>query len=753
MATSNPSIKGLKPLKTLLLTATFSTLTVLSAYAQDPPSRVADLNYFNGNVSMQPAGADDWSPAVVNRPLTTGDNLWADADSRAELHLNNAVLRLGPQTSVGFLNLDDHIAQIRFSQGEFLLRVRRLGEDESFEVDTPNAAITILREGEYRFNTDPDASTTWVVVRHGEAEITGGGQAFTLHAGNSAQLSGTDQLAYDVGTVPQADGFDGWSEERDTRDSHMQSARYLPPDVIGYQELDNYGTWRETSGYGAVWYPQVDTSWAPYHDGHWNWVEPWGWTWVDAAPWGFAPSHYGRWAYVSGGWGWIPGPLAVVAGGSVGVRAIYAPALVAFIGGGGWGASLSFGGPAVGWVPLGPGEVYAPAYHMSQNYFRSVNVSNTTVVNTVNISNVYNNVYVTKSVTNVTVNQRFANMAAPNAVTAVPQNAFASGGSVKQAGVSVPRNQVTQIQASTMTVAPSVAPIRQSLAAPAGSRPALRPPAQAISAQVVAKVAPPAPPVPFAAKQAALQQNLGRPVNIPAIRQAMPAPRAVAAAPPVRVAPPARQVVPQVRAAQPAPPAAPANRPGLQPNTPGTPAYRPPSAMPPAQPAQQNTPRPGQPNTPATPAYRPPNATPPAQTVPQNNPRPGQPNTPETPAYRPPNATPPAQPGQRENPRPTQPNTPATPAYRPPNATPPAQPAPQSNPRPAQPNAPETPAYRPPNATPPSNPRPAETPRAVPPPQRPPQAAPQQPAKPPQQPAKPPQKPKKDDKEEKPKQS
>ena len=287
MATS----KALKPLKHILLAATVSSLFVLASHAQDPPMRVADLNYVTGNVSMQPAGADDWSPAGMNRPFTTGDNLWADTDARAELHLNNATLRLGPQSSLGFLNLDDRIAQIRFSQGELTLRVRRLGQDESFEVDTPNAAITILREGEYRFNVDPDAATTWVVARHGEAEVTGGGQAFTLRAGNSAQLSGTDQLAYDVGSVPQPDSLEGWSENRDGREGHLQSARYLPPDVIGGEELDNYGTWRETPGYGAVWYPTVDAGWAPYRNGNWAWVEPWGWTWVDDAPWGFAPSH------------------------------------------------------------------------------------------------------------------------------------------------------------------------------------------------------------------------------------------------------------------------------------------------------------------------------------------------------------------------------------------------------------------------------------------------------------------------------
>ena len=106
---------------------------------------------------FSPAAPTTGRPPIVNRPFTTGDNLWADTDGQAELHLNNAVLRIGAQSSLGFLNLDDHFAQIRFTQGELFLRVRHLGDDDSFEVDTPNAAITILRDGEYRFNADPDA--------------------------------------------------------------------------------------------------------------------------------------------------------------------------------------------------------------------------------------------------------------------------------------------------------------------------------------------------------------------------------------------------------------------------------------------------------------------------------------------------------------------------------------------------------------------------------------------------------------------
>ena len=655
---------GVKPFKTLLLTATLSSLFVLGAWAQDqdqdPPTRVADLNYLSGNVSMQPAGADDWSPAVMNRPFTTGDYLWADADSAAELHLNNAAIRIGSQSSIGFLNLDDRLAQIRFAQGELVVRVQHLGEDESIEVDTPNAAITILREGEYRFNADPDSATTWVVVRHGSAEVTGGGQAFTVRAGNSAQLSGTDQLNFDVQYAPDLDGFEAWCEDRDAHEAQSESARYLPPDVIGGEELDNHGTWRETAGYGPVWYPSVDASWAPYRDGHWAWIEPWGWTWVDNAPWGFAPCHYGRWAFVSGAWGWVPGPLVVAGGARRGVvAAVYAPALVAFVGGGNWGVSLSIGGPAVGWVPLGPGEVYAPAYQMSRNYFQRVNVSNTTVVNNVNITNVYNNVYVNKNVTNVTVNRTYVNASAPNAVTAMPQGAFASGRPVRQAGIVVPRNQAVQIQSAPTAVAPPVAPVRQALAPVAGTRPATRPPMRAISAPVVAKVAPPPPPVPFAAKQASLQQNLGRPVNIPAIRQTVPA-RPVATAPVVRVAPPARQVTPQVQPTR--PPSAP-----VAPNRPMTPG----------QPQQQNfpprTPQPQQqPVTPRPPQQPPVVPRPPQQ--PTVTPRVEQ-NTPQQPVTPRPPQQPPVTP-RVEQQREQQPVTPR-PQQQPPRETRPTQPPPK----------------------------------------------------------------------------
>ena len=138
----------------------------------DPPGRVARLNYIKGSVSFQPAGESDWIPAVTNRPVTTGDRLWADKGARAELHIGSATIRLDSGTGFSFLNLDDRTVQIQLSEGTLDIRVQRLGRDEIFEVDTPNQAFSIVRPGRYRLQASEDGNSTFVIVRSGAGEAT-----------------------------------------------------------------------------------------------------------------------------------------------------------------------------------------------------------------------------------------------------------------------------------------------------------------------------------------------------------------------------------------------------------------------------------------------------------------------------------------------------------------------------------------------------------------------------------------------------
>jgi uncharacterized protein DUF6600 len=514
-----------------------------AADEDDPPSRVGRLSFTRGAVSFNPAGTDDWVSAVVNRPITTGDKLWTDNDARAELHIGSAVIRLSEHTGFSFLNLTDNISQIRVTEGTIYVRVRQLDDDEIFEVDTPNLAFSVLRPGRYRINVNEAGDATVVVVRDGQGEVTGGGSAFTVHPGEIGTFSGTEQLDADVQSFGgDEDDFDHWCNDRDRREDHSVSSRYVSRDVVGYEDLDDYGGWRPVPEYGTVWFPHtVIVGWAPYRYGHWVWISPWGWTWVDDAPWGFAPFHYGRWVVVGGVWGWVPVPPRPVVAVAY-VRPVYAPALVAWVGGPHFAIGVGIGGGGgvgVAWFPLGPRDVYCPAYHVSPTYVTNVNISNTTVINKTYVTNVYNNVYVNKTV-NVT-NIKYQNQTAPNAVTATSHQAFTSAQPVGRNMVRVDAKEVASAPVAPLT--PTVAPQQRSVLG-AGTPAAAKPPAVWQSRAVVAKTTPPPPPASFQRQQQAINANGGRPLAISEARQLQTEHTQTAAAT-VKIAPPAKPATPQ----------------------------------------------------------------------------------------------------------------------------------------------------------------------------------------------------------------
>ncbi len=144
----------------------------------DPPIRVARLNYVQRDVSFQPGAETDWGWAALNRPMTTGDSLWTGDRSRAEMHIGSTAIRMDEQTFMSFLNLDDRTVQIQLNSGTIDVRVRNLYRDDVFEVDTPNLAFTIVTRGDYRITVDPEGGFTTITLRDGQGQVTGGGQAF-----------------------------------------------------------------------------------------------------------------------------------------------------------------------------------------------------------------------------------------------------------------------------------------------------------------------------------------------------------------------------------------------------------------------------------------------------------------------------------------------------------------------------------------------------------------------------------------------
>jgi hypothetical protein len=449
----------------------------------DPPTRAARLSYVQGAVSVQPAGIDDWTAATINRPLTGGDQLWSDRGSRAEIDFGSATVSIADSTSLALLNLGDDSAQLQVSAGTTIITLRELDPAGWFEIDAPNASVSLVRPGSYRIGVDGAGNTT-VAIRTGQAQVvTAAGQSVILRGGQGAQFASSGDV--DVATVAPADEFDRWCAQREQRWAHNQGViQYVSSDVVGAQDLDNYGDWSQDSDYGYVWYPAaVAPDWAPYRYGRWLWVAPWGWTWVDNAPWGYAPFHYGRWAYVGQRWGWVPAPS--------GSRAVYAPALVAWMDGSG-------AGPAVGWLALAPGEVYLPAYRVSPRYLNNVNVSNISIVNTGYITSVYQN---------PALQNRYANRNAPGALTVVAQASFTSGQPLAGHIIAPPGEWQ---QANATPRAPWILPARQSVLGSAGQTQVKRPPIAIATRPVVARRVPPPAPPPFARQMDVMRSNGGQ---------------------------------------------------------------------------------------------------------------------------------------------------------------------------------------------------------------------------------------------------
>ena len=312
-----------------------------SAAEERTPPR---LSYVDGQVSFWRPGAPEWTAAQINIALAPGDELSTGSPGNFEVQIGaRAFVRGWAGSGVGLVNQDSDFLQFKVTTGHASLDLRTLDPGRTVEIDTPNAAFTIDHPGYYRVLVQGDR-TAFIARRGGRAIVTpANGAAVSVAASEEVTVEGMDAPRLASYAAPPLDEWDRWNYARTDYVGEAVSARYVSPGVYGVSDLDRYGRWRVVPDYGSVWVPTaVATGWVPYSTGAWTWDGYYGWTWTDTAPWGWAPFHYGRWVFVDSYWAWAPGPVVV--------RPAYAPALVAFFGG---GPSASV---RVGWCALGWGE-------------------------------------------------------------------------------------------------------------------------------------------------------------------------------------------------------------------------------------------------------------------------------------------------------------------------------------------------------------------------------------------------------------
>lgn len=472
--------------KTSLITTLLSLLALLvfpapraeaQSWVEDDDGirqAVARVAYISGYASYNRGDdPDDWQPALVNFPMTQGDRLYTHPDSRLELQTRSSRVFVAPDTDFAALTLTDTFTQYSVTLGTASFRLRDLRYDEMFEVATPNVSVMFRTAGYYRIDVDNYGNTT-VTVWSGSALVSAGGGEVLLEAGDQMSVDGFERPRYDVYAAGRADAWDRWVDTRSRRYRNVRAATYVNPSIEGLEDLDEYGRWEHIPSYGWAWTPAVaGRDWRPYYAGRWIWQDPWGWTWLSSEPWGWAPYHYGRWVVSRDRWYWVPVAPSV--------RTYrYAPALVAFVGGGpGFSVSISVGGGGyVGWFPLSPRDPFVRWWGPRIN----VNITNITFVHR-------------------------------SRVIVVDRTVFA-GGRVVDRDVVRDRGIVRQVSTGPVFGGPlPILPTNESIRIRESGRTVSRPPA-ASAGRVVVTRKPPAPaPLPFSEKEKIIRNNAGAPVE------------------------------------------------------------------------------------------------------------------------------------------------------------------------------------------------------------------------------------------------
>lgn len=321
---------------------------------------VARISLCDGEVTIQRGNHSDWLEASINTPLVSGDTVATWRSARTEIQLDSRnIFRVGKDSQVLLNELSDQQFHLTLERG--ILTYNKLGDDRiKTDIETPFAVIRPTTYGMFRIEVGFDGKT--IITSHqGEAHIVADMKTTNLRQGKTmiVRIVANEEIKSELAQTPPKDDWDRWNEEREKRLRVSHSRQYISQDIYGIEDLDRYGKWRYTTGYGHSWYPNVNTSWSPYRHGRWIWLDHYGWSWVGREPWGWAPYHYGRWHYHKHrGWGWNPGRIYR--------RHYWRPALVVFFGHNNprlFSTNSGFG--SIGWIPLAPREPYY-AWHSSR---------------------------------------------------------------------------------------------------------------------------------------------------------------------------------------------------------------------------------------------------------------------------------------------------------------------------------------------------------------------------------------------------
>ena len=201
----------------ILATIALAIAPLLAAAQEaDTPGRVGRIAFIEGSAAVYQDPDQGWDKAYVNSPFTSENSVWTDPGSHVELRVGSTAVRLDETTQIDISRLDDDALDAFIPRGSVAVRVRHYDQAFNLRFDTPYARFTLRADGRYRIDVDPERMESRITVLTGDARVGSDSGNLRAGPGQTVRVFGGDSPSYVV-EAAMRDPFDHWSVARDSR--------------------------------------------------------------------------------------------------------------------------------------------------------------------------------------------------------------------------------------------------------------------------------------------------------------------------------------------------------------------------------------------------------------------------------------------------------------------------------------------------------------------------------------------------------
>src|SRR5437016_3363626 len=92
------------------------SIVTLPTFA-DPPALVGRVSHVSGQVSFRADKDDEWSQAALNYPVTSHNGFATSSNSRLEIRVGSAAIRVDEDSEISISRLDDDVIRVNVKHG------------------------------------------------------------------------------------------------------------------------------------------------------------------------------------------------------------------------------------------------------------------------------------------------------------------------------------------------------------------------------------------------------------------------------------------------------------------------------------------------------------------------------------------------------------------------------------------------------------------------------------------------------------